>query len=103
MIRNLKKDKDSLEKEAKKNSLLITIQKEVNQAEKWTIKTPYQHPNYKSHFDQRQGQNEHKQGSYDFKCKRTQILQPKQKTGIFIRQNDQQSAPIKVNLGSITS
>ena len=60
MLRNLKNDKESLEKEAKTNSILITVQKKVNPAEKRTIKTPYRHPNYKIHFDQRQGQNHHK-------------------------------------------
>ena len=48
------------EEETKTNSILITFQKEINPTEKRTIKTPYRHPNYKSNFDQRQGQNEHK-------------------------------------------
>ena len=48
------------------------------------VKIPYRHPNHKSHFDQRQDQNVHKQRGYDFKCEGTQNLQPKQKTRSFI-------------------
>ena len=40
---------------------MITVQKEANPAKKQTTKTPYRHPDYKRHFDQRQGQNEHTQ------------------------------------------
>ena len=62
------------EEEANKNSVPITVQKEFNLAEKKATKTPYRHPNYKKHFDQRQGQNEHKQRGYKFRNKRTQNL-----------------------------
>ena len=47
------------EEETKTNSVLITVQKEFNPTEKWTIKTPYRHPNYKRPFDEWQGKNEH--------------------------------------------
>ena len=53
------------------------------------VKIPYRHPNHKSHFDQRQDQNVHKQRGYDVKCEGTQNLQPKQKTRSFIQQGDQ--------------
>ena len=55
------------------------------------------------HFDQRQGQNEHKQRSYKFKSERTQNLQHKQKTKRFIQQDNQQSPPMKIDLGWTTS
>ena len=47
---------------------------------KQTIKTPYWHSNYKKHFDQQQGQNEHKQKRYDFRRKNTQNEQARQRT-----------------------
>ena len=42
---------------------------------------PYHHPNYKSRYDQQQGQKEHKQISYDFRkeCRRNQQNPWKQK------------------------
>ena len=52
------------EEEANTNSVPITVQKEVNLAEKHATRTPYRNPNYRKHFDQRQGQNEHKQRDY---------------------------------------
>ena len=60
------------EEEAITNLVPITIQNEVNLAEKQATRTPYQHPNYKKHFDQQQGQNEHKQRGYKFRSNRTQ-------------------------------
>ena len=66
-----------MEEETNTNSVLVTVRREVNLAEKQTTITPYRHPNYKKHFDQREGQNEHKQRSYNFRNKRTQNLQPK--------------------------
>ena len=47
------------EKEANTNLVINIVKKEVNPTESQTTKTPYRHPNYKRHFDQRQGQNEH--------------------------------------------
>ena len=41
------------EEEINTNLVFVTVQKEVNPAEKQTTKTPYRHPNYKRHFDQR--------------------------------------------------
>ena len=73
------------EEEANTNSVPITVQKEVNLAEKQETRTLYRHPNYKMHFLQRQGENEHKQRSYIFKNKRPQNLQLKQKIGRFIQ------------------
>ena len=67
MIRNLKNDKYSLEKEANTNLVLVTVKKESNLVKKQTTRNPYRHPNYKNHFYQRQGQNEHKQRRYDFR------------------------------------
>ena len=106
MIRNLKNAKDLVgnklvhiqkreskllglkkqveENKANTNLVINTDKKEVNPANEQTIKTPYRHPNYKSHFDQRQGQNVHKQRGYDVKCEGTQNIQPKQKTRNFI-------------------
>ena len=92
-IKKLRKDKKSQEEKFKKiqydNKLLenkleqilkeaskLSVkqihvgEQEVNLVKKQTIKTPYRHPNYKNHFDQRQGQNEHKQKSYDFRRKK---------------------------------
>jgi len=82
MIRNLKNAKDLVgnklvhiqkrtskilgskkqveENKANTNPVINTDKKEVNPANEQTIKTPYRHPNYKSHFDQREGQNVHK-------------------------------------------
>ena len=40
------------EEETNTNSFPITVQKEVNLAEKQTTRNPDQHPNYKKHFDQ---------------------------------------------------
>ena len=87
MIRNLKNDKYLLgsklaniqertskplgskkeveEKEANTNPVINRVKKEVNLAKEQTKKTPYQHPNYKRPFDQRQGQNEHTQRRND--------------------------------------
>ena len=90
------------ENKANTNPVINTDKKEVNPANEQTIKTPYRHPNYKSHFDQRQGQNVHKQRGYDVKCEGTQNIQPKQKTRSFIQQGDQQAIRMKVNLGWIT-
>ena len=70
---------------------------------KQTTRNHYRHPNYKTHFDQRQGQNEHKQRSDDFRKERTQNQQTKQKKRSSIRQSDRQIAPIKIDLGWKTS
>ena len=40
--------------------VLIAIQKKEEQ----TTPTPYRHPNYNHHFDQRQGQNEYSRKTY---------------------------------------
>ena len=40
------------EEETNTNSIPVTVQKEVNPTEKQATRTPYQHPNYKKHFDQ---------------------------------------------------
>ena len=58
------------------------------------VKIPYRHPNHTSHFDQRQGQNVHKQRGYDVKCEATQNLQPKQKTRRFTQQGNRHSTSI---------
>ena len=42
------------------NLFPVTVQKEDHPVEKQTTRNPYRHPNYKNHFDQRHGQNEHK-------------------------------------------
>ena len=85
MLRNLKNDKYSLEKESNTNIVLVTIQKEVNLVKKQTTRNPYRHPNYKSQFNQQQGQNEHKQRIFYFGYEKTQNLQPKQKMERFIQ------------------
>ena len=74
--------------ETNTNSVFVTVLKEVNPAEKQTTRTPYQHPNYKKHFDQRHCQNEHKQSSYDFRGERTQNEQAKQKMRSSIQQSN---------------
>ena len=81
-IKKLGEDEKSEEEKLKKiqydNKLLENkieqILKEASRPsiKKQTIKTPYWHPNYKNHFDQRQGQNEHKQRSCDFRKETTQ-------------------------------
>ena len=40
------------ENKANTNPVINTDKKQVNPANEQTIKTPYGHPNYKSHFDQ---------------------------------------------------
>ena len=40
--------------------VLVAVQKK----DKQTTPTPYIHPNYNHHFDQRQGQNEYSQKTY---------------------------------------
>ena len=80
-----------------------TVQKKDNPAEKTTSRPTYRHPNYKKHFDQRQGQNEHKQRRYDFIREITQNEQPKQKTRSAIQQSGQQTTPINIDLGWTTS
>ena len=52
MLRNLKNDKYSLENKNYTNLVLVTIQKEANLVKKQTTRNHYQHPNYKTHFDQ---------------------------------------------------
>ena len=85
------------EKEANTNPVFIIVQKEANIVKKQTTRTPYQHPKYKNHFDQRQGQNEHKQRNYDFRKERTQNQQTKQNTRSSIQQGNQQTTPIKID------
>ena len=75
-----------------------TIQKKDNPAEKTTTRPTYRQPNYKKHFDQREGQNEHKQRSYDFRRERTKNEQAKQKTRSSIHQSNQQTIPMKIDL-----
>ena len=83
-------------------STQINAKKMTLVKDNYIVKIPYRHPNHKIHFDQRQGQNVHKQRGYDVKCEGTQNLQPKKKTRSFIQQGDQQAAQMKVNLGWIT-
>ena len=63
--------------------------------EKQTTHTPYRHPNYNHHFDQRQDQNKHSQKNYVDRQKdqhtKQQLKQP-------VPQNDLR-APIKLNMG----
>ena len=87
------------ENKANTNPIINTDKKEVNPTNE---KNPYWHPNYKSHFDQREGQNVHKQRGYNLKCEGTQNIQPKQKTRSLIQQGDQKAAWMNVNLGWIT-
>ena len=49
------------------NSVFVIVQKEVNPTKKQTTKTPYRHPNYKLHFDQRHGQNESEKKEHQIK------------------------------------
>ena len=79
------------------NSVFITVQKEFNPAKKQTTKTTYRHPNYKCHFDQRRGQNEHIQKSYVVRQVRTSNQHTKQQ----MRRTTPQShkiAPMKIDL-----
>ena len=39
----------------------------VSNKQSQEIKIPYHHPNYKSDYDQQQGEKEHKPMSYDFR------------------------------------
>ena len=41
--------------------IVLTV---VQKKEEQTTPTPYKHPNYSHHFDQRQGQNEYSQKTY---------------------------------------
>ena len=61
------------EEKTNTNLVLVIVQKELNTAKKQAIRNLDRHPNYKKHFDQQQGQNEHKQRRYDFRRERTQM------------------------------
>ena len=50
MLRNLKNDKYSLEKEANTNLVLVTHKKEASLLKK--TRNLYQYPNYKTNFEQ---------------------------------------------------
>ena len=75
--------------------VLVAIQKE----EKQTTHTPYIHPNYNRHFDQRQGQNEHSQKSY---VDKQTVRHTKQQLRQPISQNNLIGS-IKIDLGWTTS
>ena len=97
-IKKLRDDEKSQKEKFKKiqydNNLLENkldqILKEASRLsiKKQTIKTPYRHPNYKNHLDQRHGQNEHKQRSYDFIKEKRKNQQTKQKMRSSIKQSD---------------
>ena len=72
-------------------------------SKKQTARTPYRHTNYKKHFDQRYGQNEDKQRSYDIIKERKQNQQTKHKTRSFIQQSDKKTTTINIDLGWATS
>ena len=73
----------------------------MNPTKKQTTKSPYRHPNYKRHFDQRQGQNEHTHKSYVVRQARTSNQHTKQQTRRTTPQSHQ-IAPMKI-LGWTTS
>ena len=77
------------------NKVLAAVQKKEEQ----TTPTPYIHPNYNRHFDQRQGKNEHSQNSY---VDKQTVQHTKQKLRRLIPQNDLRGM-IKINLGWTTT
>ena len=71
----------------------------VKKQAKQTTHTPYRHPNYNRHFDQRQGQNEHSQKIY---VDKQTVRHSKQQLRQRVSQNNLRG-PIKIDLGWTTS
>ena len=71
----------------------------VKKEEKQTTHTPYRHPNYNCHFDQRQGQNEHSQKSY---VDKQTIRHTEQQLRQLVFQNNIRG-PIKIDMGWTTT
>ena len=77
------------------NTFLVAVQKKEEQ----TTPTPYRHPNYNHHFDQRQGQNEHSQKTY---VDMRKYRHTKQQLRRILTQKDLR-ALIKIDLGWTTA
>ena len=71
----------------------------VKKEEKKTTHTPYRHPNYNHHFDQRQGQNKYSQNTY---VDMQKYQHTKQQLRQIVPQKDLR-APIKIDLGWTTA
>ena len=69
-IQNHNKLLENQEAQIQENASKIQIEEvmivlaTVRKKEEQTTPTPYRHPNYNHHFDQRQGQNEYSQKTY---------------------------------------
>ena len=79
----------------KKVEEVKTILAAVQKKEKQITHTPYRHPNYNCHFDQRRDQNKHSQKNY---VDRRKDQHAKQQLKRLIPQNNLR-ASIKVDLG----
>ena len=62
----LENQETQIQENAPKNQIeeVKTVLDAVQKKEEQTTPTPYRHPNYNRHFDQRQGQNEYSQKTY---------------------------------------
>ena len=76
-----------------------TVLGAIQKNEKQTTYTPYRHPNYNRHFDQRQDQNKHSQKNYVDKQKDQHA---KQQLKRLVPQNDLRDL-IKVDMGWTTA
>ena len=62
----LENQEAQMQENASKNQIeeVKTVLAAVQKKEEQTTPTPYRHPNYNRHFDQRQDQNEYSQKTY---------------------------------------
>ena len=93
----LENQEAQIQENASKNQIdeVKTVLAVVEKKEEQTTPTPYRHPNYNRHFDQRQGQNEYSQKNYvDLR----KYQHTKQQLRRIVPQNDLR-ALIKIDLG----
>jgi ribosomal protein S27AE len=99
-----------IQKNAYIDKSLQTSKEDDSKEKSQEIRMPYRHPNHKSHYDQRLGEEENKQcSSYqqinyhtEKEQRQNQQLVGKLKMRIPIRTIDHQTIPMKVDLGWIT-
>ena len=62
----MENQEEKIQENASKNQIkeVKTVLAAVQKKEKQTTHTPYKHPNYNHHFDQRRDQNKHLQKNY---------------------------------------
>ena len=93
--------RSTIQENASKNQIeeVKTVLTVVQKKEVQTTPTPYRHPNYNRHFDQRQGQNEYSQKTY---VDMRKYRHTKQQLRRIVPQKSLK-APIKIDLGWTTS